>query len=32
MLVMLQQDQAEDFVIATGKSSSLGYFVERTFS
>lgn len=32
MWLMLQQDQAEDFVIATGRSSSLGYFVERTFS
>lgn len=32
MWLMLQQDQPVDFVIATGKSCSLGYFVERTFS
>ena len=32
MWLMLQQDQAEDFVIATGRSSSLVYFIERTFS
>jgi len=31
MWLMLQQDQAEDFVIATGRSSSLNYFVERVF-
>lgn len=31
MWLMLQQDQPVDFVIATGKSCSLGYFVERTF-
>lgn len=31
MWLMLQQDQAEDFVIATGKSSSLVYFIERVF-
>ena len=29
---MLQQDRAEDFVIATGKTVSLQYFAERTFS
>ncbi len=29
---MLQSDQAEDFVIATGKTVSLRYFVERVFS
>ncbi|NQW69735.1 MAG: GDP-mannose 4,6-dehydratase [Betaproteobacteria bacterium] len=32
MWLMLQQDQAADFVIATGRSCSLCYFVERTFS
>lgn len=32
MWLMLQQDKAEDFVIATGKSCSLGHFVERAFN
>jgi len=27
----LRRDQAEDFVIATGRSVSLSYFVERAF-
>lgn len=31
MWLMLQQEQADDYVIATGKSCSLGYFVERAF-
>lgn len=31
MWLMLQQEQAFDYVIATGKSCSLGYFVERAF-
>ena len=29
---MLQQAKAEDFVIATGKTVSLEYFVEKTFA
>ena len=32
MWLMLQQEQHEDFVIATGRSVSLEYFVERTFA
>lgn len=32
MWLMLQQDFAEDFVIATGRTVSLEYFVEKTFS
>ena len=32
MWLMLQQDRADDFVIATGRTVSLEYFVERTFS
>ena len=32
MWLMLQQNQPQDFVIATGKTVSLKYFVERTFS
>jgi len=28
---MLQQDKADDYIIATGRSESLSYFVERTF-
>jgi len=32
MRLMLQQDQPEDYVIATGRSCSLGYFVDRSFS
>ena len=32
MWKMLQQDQADDYVIATGTSRSLAYFVERTFN
>jgi len=32
MWLMLQQDQAADFVIATGKSHSLAYFAERAFT
>lgn len=32
MWLMLQSDQPEDFVIATGKTVSLRYFVERVFS
>ena len=32
MWLMLQQDRAEDFVIATGKTVSLQYFAERAFS
>lgn len=31
MWLMLQQERAHDYVIATGRSCSLGYFVERTF-
>lgn len=31
MWLMLQQEQAVDYVIATGRSCSLGYFVERAF-
>ena len=32
MWLMLQQQQAEDFVIATGRTVSLNYFVEKTFA
>jgi len=32
MWLMLQQAQPEDFVIATGRSASLEYFVERAFA
>lgn len=32
MWLMLQQDEAQDFVIATGVSVSLQYFVDKTFS
>jgi GDPmannose 4,6-dehydratase len=32
MWLMLQQDAPEDFVIATGKSCSLAYFVDRAFT
>lgn len=32
MWLMLQQAKAEDFVIATGKTVSLEYFVEKTFA
>ena len=32
MWLMLQQDQADDFVIATGRTVSLEYFVEKTFA
>ena len=32
MWLILQQDLASDYVIATGKSCSLGYFVEQSFS
>ena len=32
MWLMLQQDQADDFVIATGRTVSLEYFVEKTFT
>lgn len=32
MWLMLQQDKAEDFVIATGETVSLQYFVERAFA
>lgn len=32
MWKMLQQDQADDYVVATGKSLSLAYFVERAFA
>ena len=32
MWLMLHQDQPQDFVIATGKTVSLEYFVERTFA
>jgi len=28
---MLQQEKADDYIIATGRSESLSYFVERTF-
>jgi len=31
MWLMLQQDQAEDYVIATGRTCSLGYFVNQVF-
>ena len=31
MWLMLQQDKAEDYVIATGHSVSLKYFVQKTF-
>lgn len=31
MWLMLQQNQAEDFIVATGKSSSLEHFVENAF-
>lgn len=31
MWLMLQQERADDYVIATGISRSLGYFVERSF-
>lgn len=31
MWLMLQQDRADDFVIATGETVSLQYFVERAF-
>ena len=32
MWLMLQQDVPDDFVIATGRTVSLGYFVERAFA
>lgn len=32
MWKMLQQEQADDYVIATGRSRSLAYFVERSFA
>jgi GDPmannose 4,6-dehydratase len=32
MWLMLQQDTPSDFVIATGRSASLSYFVEKTFA
>lgn len=32
MWLMLQQDDPQDFVIATGATVSLKYFVEQTFS
>lgn len=32
MWLLLQQDKADDFVIATGKTVSLQYFVERAFT
>ena len=32
MWLMLQQDRPEDFIIATGRTISLEYFVERTFA
>ncbi len=32
MWLILQQDRAEDFVIATGKTVSLQYFVEKSFA
>lgn len=32
MWLMLQQNEAEDFVIATGETVSLQYFVERVFA
>ncbi len=32
MWLMLQQDRAEDFVIATGETVSLEYFISRAFS
>ena len=31
MWLMLQQDEPEDFVIATGRTVSLAYFVQKTF-
>jgi GDPmannose 4,6-dehydratase len=31
MWLMLQQEQAVDHVISTGRNCSLGYFVERAF-
>ena len=32
MWLMLQQDKLQDFIIATGKTVSLEYFVEKTFA
>lgn len=32
MWLMLQQDKPDDFVIATGRTVSLGYFVEQAFA
>ena len=32
MWLMLQQDQADDFVIATGKTVSLSHFISRAFA
>jgi len=32
MWLMLQQEQARDYVIATGRTVSLAYFVEKTFA
>ena len=32
MWLMLQQNMAEDFVIATGRTVSLQYFVEKAFA
>jgi len=32
MYAMMQRDQPEDFIIATGNTVSLGYFVEKTFA
>jgi GDPmannose 4,6-dehydratase len=32
MWMMLQQDKPQDFVVATGRSVSLEYFVDRTFA
>jgi GDPmannose 4,6-dehydratase len=31
MWLMLQQDQPDDFIVATGRTEALGYFVEQTF-
>lgn len=31
MWLMLQQERADDYVIATGRSCTLGYFIERAF-
>jgi len=31
MWLMLQQERADDYVIATGRSCSLSYFIERSF-